>query len=216
VAWRDLPARFGPWQTVWKRHARFSRDGTWDRILRTLQARADARGDVDWQVGVDSTVNRAHQHAATLPRNTGAGSNHKNQKWSEPDDHAPGRSRGGLSTKVHAAVDGRGRPLAVLVSPGQGGDAPMGVPLLNAIRVPRIGAGRPRTTPEAVLGDKAYSSRAIRTEPRRRGIVSVIPEPRDQQAHRKRRGPKGGRPVSYDVEVYKGRNVVERFLNYLK
>lgn len=174
VAWRDLPARFGPWQTVWKRHARFSRDGTWDRILTTLQARADARGDVDW------------------------------------------RSRGGLSTKVHAAVDGRGRPLAVLVSPGQGGDAPMCVPLLNAIRVPRIGAGRPRTTPEAVLGDKAHSSRAIGTELRRRGIVSVIPEPRDQQAHRKRRGPKGGRPVSYDVEVYKGRNVVERFLNYLK
>jgi hypothetical protein len=85
----------------------------------------------------------------------------------------------------------------------------MCVPLLNAIRVPRIGAGRPRTTPEAVLGDKAYSSRAIRTELRRRGIVSVIPEPRDQQAHRKRRGPKGGRPVSYDVEVYKGRNVVD-------
>lgn len=74
----------------------------------------------------------------------------------------------------------------------------------------------PRTTPEAVLGDKACSSRAIRTELRRRGIVSVIPEPRDQQAHRKRRGPKGGRPVSYDVEVYKGRNVVERFLNYLR
>jgi transposase len=64
VAWRDLPARFGPWQTVWKRHARFSRDRTWDRILTTSQARADARGDVDWQVSVDSTVNRAHQHAA--------------------------------------------------------------------------------------------------------------------------------------------------------
>ena len=80
----------------------------------------------------------------------------------------------------------------------------MCVPLLNAIRVPRIGAGRPRTTPEAVLGDKAYSSKAIRTELRRRGIVSVIPEPRDQQAHRKRRGLDGGRPVSYDVEVSRG------------
>jgi transposase len=123
VAWRDLPARFGPWQTVWKRHARFSRDGTWDRILTTLQARADAREEVDWQVSVDSTVNRATSTPRSCPRNTGAGSNHKSQKWSEPDDHALGRSRGGLSTKVHAAVDGRGRPLAVLVSLGQGGDA---------------------------------------------------------------------------------------------
>lgn len=121
-----------------------------------------------------------------------------------------------MSAKVHAAVDGRGRPLAVLVSLGQGGDAPMCVPLLNAIRVPRIGAGRPRTTPEAVLGDKAYSSRAIRTELRRRGIVSVIPEPRDQQATANAAARRAGVPVSYDVEVYKGRNVVERFLNYLK
>jgi transposase len=71
VAWRDLPERFGPWQTVWKRHARFSRDGTWDKILTALQARADANGGIDWQVSVDSTVNRAHQHAATLPRVTG-------------------------------------------------------------------------------------------------------------------------------------------------
>jgi transposase len=92
----------------------------------------------------------------------------------------------------------------------------MCVPLLNAIRVPRIGAGRPRTTPEAVLGDKAYSSRAILTELRRRGIVSVIPEPRDQQATANAAARRAGVPVSYDVEVYKGRNVVERFLNYLK
>ncbi len=71
VGWRDLPERFGPWQTVWKRHARFSRDGTWDTILTALQARADASGGIDWQVSVDSTINRAHQHAATLPRTTG-------------------------------------------------------------------------------------------------------------------------------------------------
>lgn len=71
VAWRDLPERFGPWQTAWKRHARFSRDGTWDKILTALQVRADASGGIDWRVSVDSTINRAHQHAATLPRITG-------------------------------------------------------------------------------------------------------------------------------------------------
>nr|WP_205308124.1 IS5 family transposase [Oerskovia jenensis] len=216
VAWCDLPERFGPWQTAWKRHARFSRDGTWDKILTALQARADANGGIDWQVSVDSTINRAHQHAATLPRTQGALANHKNPERREPADHALGRSRGGLSTKIHAAVDGNGRPLAVLVGPGQGGDAPMCLPLLNSIRVPRAGAGRLRTTPDAVLGDRAYSSRAIRTELRRRGIIAVIPEPRDQQSHRRRRGSLGGRPVTYDPVTYRGRNTVERFFNRIK
>jgi len=81
---------------------------------------------------------------------------------------------------------------------------------------PRRPRRRARTRPEAVLGDKAYSSRAIRAELRRRGIVSVIPEPRDQQGHRKRRGSRGGRPVTYDPAVYKNRNVVERAFCLLK
>jgi transposase len=88
--------------------------------------------------------------------------------------------------------------------------------LLGAITVPRLGAGRPRTRPYAVLADKAYSSRAARRLLRSRGITAVIPEPRDQQAHRKRRGRRGGRPVGYDAEAYKGRNVVERSFNALK
>ena len=138
-----------------------------------------------------------------------------NQKV-EPADHAIGRSRGGLSTKIHHAVDGRGRPLVVLVGPGQGGDAPMCLPVLDGIRVPRPGPGRPRTRPDSVLADKAYSSRAIRAELRRRGIIAVIPEPRDQQGHRKRRGSRGGRPVTYDALAYRGRNVVERSFNALK
>ena len=92
----------------------------------------------------------------------------------------------------------------------------MCLPVLDAIRVPRLGPGRPRTRPDSVLGDKAYSSRAIRAELRRRSIVAVIPEPRDQQGHRKRRGSHGGRPVTYDEAAYKGRNVVERSFNALK
>ncbi len=68
VAWRDLPAEFGPWQTVWKRHHRFSLDGTWDRVLSALQSAADADGDIDWRVSVDSTVSRVHQHGATAAR----------------------------------------------------------------------------------------------------------------------------------------------------
>lgn len=68
IAWRDLPESFGPWQTVWKRHRRFSADGTWDKIHARLVAEADAAGELDWQVSVDSTVNRAHQHATNLGR----------------------------------------------------------------------------------------------------------------------------------------------------
>jgi transposase len=71
VAWRDLPSDFGPWLTIWKRHHRFSVDGTWDRIHARLMAEADAVGEVSWDVSVDSTINRAHQHATTLARTTG-------------------------------------------------------------------------------------------------------------------------------------------------
>ena len=66
--WRELPERFGPWQTAWKRHATWSRDGTWQRLLTALQAQADAAGDLDWLVGVDATLVRVHQHAAGARR----------------------------------------------------------------------------------------------------------------------------------------------------
>lgn len=73
IPWRDLPRdRFGPWQTVWKRHRRFAQDGTWDKILTALQSQADAAGDLDWRVSVDSTINRAHQHATNTRRPEGA------------------------------------------------------------------------------------------------------------------------------------------------
>lgn len=71
VPWRDLPMEFGPWQTVWKRHARFSKDGTWDKVHAALLTQADSDGLIDWAVSVDSTINRAHQHATSLPRDAG-------------------------------------------------------------------------------------------------------------------------------------------------
>jgi transposase len=64
VPWRDLPARYGPWSTYHSRLLRWQRDGTWARILGLVQQRSDAVGDVIWEVSVDSTVVRAHQHAA--------------------------------------------------------------------------------------------------------------------------------------------------------
>jgi len=66
--WRDLPSEFGPWQTVWKRHHRFSVGGTWDKVLIALQAQADAADEIDWRVSVDSTIARVHQQGATAAR----------------------------------------------------------------------------------------------------------------------------------------------------
>ena len=104
----------------------------------------------------------------------------------------------------------------LIVSPGQAGDSPALPRLLAQLHVVRSGPGRPRTTPTVLRGDKAYSSRGHRALLRSRGIVAVIPEPADQAGHRKRKGARGGRPVGYDVEDYKGRNVVERFFNRMK
>ena len=141
--------------------------------------------------------------------------NHK-KPLEEPPDHAIGRSRGGLSTKIHHLCDGNMRPLVMLLGPGQGGDAPMFEHVLAALHVPRIGRGRPRTRPVRALADKAYSSKAIRALLRRKGVPAVIPERADQAANRARRGTKGGRPVGYDTEAYKRRNVVERSFNVFK
>ena len=64
IPWRDLPERYGPWQTVYKRFARWERDGTWARVEARLRTEPDGAGQLDWAAQIDSTVVRAHQHAA--------------------------------------------------------------------------------------------------------------------------------------------------------
>ena len=88
--------------------------------------------------------------------------------------------------------------------------------LLAHLAVPRPGPGRPRTRPDCLIADKAYSSRGNRRLLRRRGIRIVIPERSDQAAHRRRRGRSGGRPVGYDRDLYRSRNVIERGFNTFK
>lgn len=107
-------------------------------------------------------------------------------------------------------------PLVIAVTPGQANDSPALPRLLAELRVPRLGPGRPRTTPEALRGDKAYSARAHRAHLRARGVTAVIPEPGDQIGHRRNKGSRGGRPVGFDADDYKNRNVVERAFNQLK
>lgn len=62
--WRDLPELYGPWQTCYDRFVRWRRDGTWERLLAHAQTKSDAVGEVEWEVSVDATIVRAHQHAA--------------------------------------------------------------------------------------------------------------------------------------------------------
>ncbi len=151
-------------------------------------------------------------------RTRGARWNDKNRRrrGDEPADHAIGRSRGGLTTKTHVLVDGHGLPLVIAVTPGQANDSPALPLLLAELRVPRLGPGRPRTRPEALRADKAYSARGHRAHLRSRGITAVIPEPADQLRHRRNKGSRGGRPVGFDAGDYKNRNVVERAFNHFK
>ncbi|QES45443.1 IS5 family transposase [Streptomyces venezuelae] len=233
VQWRDLPERFGPWETVYKRHRRWSADGTWKMLLSRVQAAEDAGGRIDWDVSVDSTVVRAHQHAAGARKappaapSKGGGPGYESGRSGAAETGRPadgrgplgeclGRSRGGFTTKIHLAADGRCRPLTVVLTPGHYGDGPQLERVLGQISVPRSGVGRPRSRPDHVLADKAYTSRKNRRYLRRRGIRHTIPERLDQQRHRQNRGSRGGRPTGFDSERYKKRNTVERAINRLK
>jgi transposase len=133
-----------------------------------------------------------------------------------PGREALGRSRGGLTTKIHLVADRRCRPVTRILSPGQHGDCPKFIPLMGQIRIARRGKGRPRTRPGRAMGDKAYSSKANRAWLRQRGIKAVIPVKEDQKNHRRARGRAGGRPPAFDKLFYKERNTVERCFGKLK
>ncbi|MFD8003864.1 IS5 family transposase [Streptomyces mirabilis] len=89
VQWRDLPERFGPWKTVYERHRLWSADGTRERLLQQIQAAADAAGEIDWDVSVDSTVVRAHQHAVRARFDPPPAPASKGAEGPEHQDEAP-------------------------------------------------------------------------------------------------------------------------------
>ncbi len=119
--------------------------------------------------------------------------------------------------KIHLLVDTGCRPLVHLTTAGQRHDSLAFDPLMKKLRVGRRRrASRPRTRPDRMLADKAYSNRKIRGELRRRRITATIPEKTDQQKARTAKGSAGGRPPAFDAEAYKERNSVERAINKLK
>lgn len=206
--WRDLPDELGSFQTAHKRLIRWAVDGTWERILAAVLAAAEGADDIGWTVSVDSTVCRAHQHAAgARKRGSRPDRTRRPCAWTlprRPEHEGPPRQRQPCtpprplrhrrpSWRRPGLRDRHGRHPCSAKRPG-----------------------RPRTRPDAVLADRAYSSRAIRKHLHRRGIRAVIPQPSDQLGHRLRRGRAGGRPPAFDAEAYRQRNAVERCINRLK
>jgi putative transposase len=155
--------------------------------------------------------------AAPPCRLKGAGSNYKipADLPAEPDDHGLGRSRGGLTTKVHALIDHVLRPVGFTMTAGHAGDNPQLIPLVDAYRsqLHQLGHGGIRLH---LLADKAYTHPSTRRALRARRISHTIPERIDQIQQRVAKGSAGGRPPSFSVKRYARRNTVERGFNRLK
>jgi transposase len=130
-------------------------------------------------------------------------------------DEALGRSRGGFTTKVHLAFEGKGRVLGIVVTEGQRNDCTQLEAVLATVRVRRK-RGRPRQRPQRLILDRGYSFPHCRQLLRRRHIAHVIPERKDQIAQRRQRGSRGGRPPLFDRALYALRNWAERGVNRLK
>lgn len=186
-------------------------------IWKLLQVFADAAERMVWHVSADSTIMRAHQHAAGARRGGGGQAEPPGDgNGPEPADHGLGRSRGGWTTKLHLACERGCRVLTMLVTAGQVGDSPQFTTVLDAIEVAKPAGGRARVRLDRVLADKAYSSRGNRDWLRRHGIKATIPVPTDQATHRRNCGATGGRPPAFDPIACRDRNAVERAINQLK
>jgi transposase len=203
AAWPDIPERYGKWKTIYDRYTWWRRNGTWDRILKALQAKLDAQGQIDWaQWSLDGTIVRAHRAAAGAEKSGPDGA-------AEPSNHALGRSVGGFSTKIHLLSDGNGVPLDACLTPGQTHESTQVETVLEQVRIPRA-SGRIRMRPRRLAADRAYDAQRIRHWLRLRGIKPIIP-PKRRTGKRKR-----GRPVSYDRVQYRRRSTIEQCVGWLK
>lgn len=176
MPWRDLPARFGDGTKVHLRFSRWAKTGVWERIFQHLAADADNEYAM-----IDSTIVRAHQHSAGAPKTAG-------------EDQAIGRSRGGLSTKIHTLADALGNPIGFHLTGGEAHDL--------------VGADHllPDMQAEALIADKAFDADKRVIEPLTAAGKAVVIPPKSN-----RRSPR-----TYDRDLYKARHLIENFFARLK
>ena len=173
--WRDSPESYGPHTTCYNRFVRWRKAGVWDRLMEAVTAVYDA----DVQM-IDSSSVRVHQHAANA-RESG-------------EDRCMGRSRGGLTTKIHALTDAHGLPLELVLTPGQAADCPTAAKLLGHLREGTI-----------LLADKAYDADWLRRSIEAAGAAPNIPA---KVTPRWR--------TCFSAVLYRERNRVEWFFNKTK
>jgi len=175
VPWRDMPAHFGAWKNVHTRFSRWAISGVWESLFKALADDPDNEYAM-----IDATIVRAHQHSAGARKTKGV-------------TQAIGRSRGGLTTKIHMIVDALGNPLAFSLTGGQVADITQAETLTAQVQ------------PEAVLADKGYDADVYIASLRARAIQPVIP-PKTNRTNKR----------VCDFALYRERNLVERFFQFIK
>jgi transposase len=172
--WRDLPQALGPYTTCYNRFVRWRRAGVWSRIMNALAAAHDAAVQM-----IDTSVVRVHQHAACIARNR---------------RQSMGRSRGGLTSKIHAVVDSSGLPIRLALTTGEAHDNRLAAKLLS-----RLKSG------SMLLADRGYDADWIRDLVRQHGAWANIPPKRNRTE-----------ALCFSPYLYRARNLVERFFNKIK
>src|SRR5215208_4714632 len=176
IPWRDLPERFGDPETIHTRFSRWAKSGGWEKVFKHLSDDAD-----NAYAMIDSTIVRAHQHSAGARKKGG-------------EDQAIGRSRGGLSTKIHALVDALGNPLGFHLSGGEAHDLVGADHLLADMQA------------DTLIADNAFDADKRVIEPLSAAGKTVVTPPRSN-----RRSPR-----SFDRDLYKARHLIENFFAKLK
>ena len=172
--WRDLPRTLGPYTTSYNRFVRWRRAGVWSRIMRALATTHDASVKM-----IDTSIVRVHQHAASVARNRG---------------QSIGRSRGGLSSKIHAIVDANGMPVQVALTIGEAHDNRLARKLLSRLKSGTM-----------LLADRGYDADWIRALAAKKGAWANIPPRCNRNS-----------PICFSPYLYRARNLIERFFNKIK
>ena len=169
--WRDLPTAFGPYTTCYNRFVRWRRAGVWGRIIEALATPHDAAVQM-----IDTSIVRVHQHGACIKSN-----------WRQ----LMGRSRGGLTSKIHALVDTNGLPVRLALTAGEAHDNRLASKLLSRLRSKTM-----------LLADRGYDADWIRALAAKKGAWANIPPRRNRSD-----------PICFSPYLYRARNLVERFFS---